>query len=312
MKNLKKEENKDNSKQSKHFFKEQIYPSSGLNKYPRNNEDFESIQSHQKKNLKSYLDIFHRPSFRNLSRNVQSNAPFVSEQEDAENEKKYDYPVNIFKRFLFTWTRKVLSAANSKPNLEISDLGRFHPDLFPDKFLADIKPVWMKVSKRTKNSPLIKTLLLQNMWILILIFIENIFVIGSETLNVLLYRQVLLHLDKDPESEPWFSLLTTMILLLLNKFIYNFIFRLYETITISNSYRIITELDSLIYDKLLRTSLYANVSEGSLINFIQIDVESFGEFFTYTPATLVLPFQIIFFIYLLFNFFGIAFLFLLF
>ena len=110
MKNLKKEEIKDNSKQSKHFFKEQIYPSSGLNKYPRNNEDFESIQSHQKKNLKSYLDIFHRPSFRNLSRNVQLNAPFVSEQEDAENEKKYDYPVNIFKRFLFTWTRKVLSA----------------------------------------------------------------------------------------------------------------------------------------------------------------------------------------------------------
>ena len=309
MKNLKKEEIKDNSKQSKHFFKEQIYPSSGLNKYPPDNDDFDSIQSHQKKNLKSYLDIFHRPSFRNLSRNVQSNAPFVSEQEDAENEKKYDYPVNIFKRFLFTWTRKVLSAANSKPNLEISDLGRFHPDLFPDKFLADIKPVWMKVSKRTKNSPLIKTLLLQNMWILILIFIANIFVIGSETLNVLLYRQVLLHLDKDPESEPWFSLLTTMILLLLNKFIYNFIFRLYETITISNSYRIITELDSLIYDKLLRTSLYANVSEGSLINFIQIDVESFGEFFTYTPATLVLPFQIIFFIYLLFNFFGIAFLF---
>ena len=214
MRNEKNEENKDNALEG---FRKKIYPSASFNKYSRNNEDYDSVQSHHKKNLKSYLDIFHRPSFRNLSRNVQSNAPFVSEQEDAENEKKYDYPVNIFKRFLFTWTRKVLSAANSKPNLEISDLGRFHPDLFPDKFLADIKPVWMKVSKRTKNSPLIKTLLLQNMWILILIFIENIFVIGSETLNVLLYRQVLLHLDKDPESEPWFSLLTTMILLLINK-----------------------------------------------------------------------------------------------
>jgi len=318
MKNIKSTDKKENSlegkqKQIRPIFKEEIYSSSGLNKYPPDNDDIESVKSQQKKNLRAYLDIFHRPSFRNLSRNIQSNydanAPFVSEQEAKETEIKYDYPVNIFKRFLFTWTRKVLSAANSKPNLDMSDLGRFHPDLYPDKFLADIKPVWDKVSKRTKNNPLIKTLILQNMWILILIFIENIFVIGSETLNVLFYRQVLLHLDKDPESEPWFSLLTTMILLLLNKFIYNFIFRLYETITISNSYRIITELDSLIYDKLLRTSLYANVSEGSLINFIQIDVESFGEFFTYTPATLVLPFQIIFFIYLLFNFFGIAFLF---
>ena len=319
MSKLKNEEKKDNSiegkqKQNRPLYKEKIYPSPSLNKYPPDQDEIELVSAQQKKNLKSYLDILHRPSFRNLNRNIQSsyesNTPFISEQEAKEsNEKKYDYPVNIFKRFLFTWTRKVLSAANSKPNLEIADLGRFSPDLFPDKFLSEIKPVWMKVSKSTKNSPLIKTLLLQNMWILILIFIGNIFVVGSETMNVLLYRQVILHLDKDPESEPWFNLLTTMILLLFNKFIYNFMFRLYETITISNSYRIITQLDSLIYDKLLRTSLYANVSEGSLINFIQIDAENFGEFFTYTPATMVLPFQIIFFIYLLFNFFGVAFLF---
>ena len=276
-----------------------------------NNSDKESIISKSKKSSKSYLDILMRPSFhRNVQNKYESNVPFISEQE-AETEKKsqYDYPVNIFKLFLFSWTRKVLTASNSKPFLEISDLGKFSPDLYPDKFLSEIKPVWEKVSKRTKNSPLIKTLLLKNMWTLILIFIGNIFVCGSETLNVLLYRQVILHLDKDPESEPWFNLLTTMILLLVNKFIYNFIFRLYETATLNNSFRVIIQLDSLIYDKLLRTSLYANVSEGSLVNFIQIDAENFGEFFTYTPATFVLPFQILFFIYLLFKFFGFAFLF---
>ena len=299
-------------KQNKPLYKEEIFPSPGLNKYP--SDESEAIPSKPKKNLKSYLDILLRPSFRHMNRanqtKYESDVPFISEQEaDSENKIKYDYPVNIFKRFLFSWTRKVLSAANSKQYLEVSDLGKFSPALYPDKFLSEIKPTWQKVSKRTKNSPLIKTLLLQNMWTLILIFVGNIFVIGSETLNVLLYRQVMLHLDKEPESETWFNLLTTMIFLLLNKFIYNFIFRLYETITISNSYRIITQLDSLIYDKLLRTSLYANVSEGSLVNFIQIDAESFGEFFTYTPATMVLPFQIIFFIYLLFNFFGVAFLF---
>ena len=87
------------------------------------------------------------------------------------------------------------------------------------------------------------------------------------------------------------SLLTTIILLLINKFIYNFIFRLYETITVSNSYRIITQLYALIYDKLLRTSLYANVSEVSVKNFIQIDEENFGEFFTYTPGAMALSFS---------------------
>ena len=202
MNNKKNEKNKDNllegkQKQSRPFLKGKTYPSQNLNKYPPDNEDYlDSNISHQKKNLRSYLDIFHRPSFRNLNRNIQANydlnTPFISEQEEKETDKKYDYPVNIFKRLLYTWTRKVLSASNSKPNLEISDLGRFHPDLYPDKFLSDIKPVWDKVSKRTKNYPLIKTLLIQNIWMLILIAIGNFFIFIyylniSEFLSYLVY-----------------------------------------------------------------------------------------------------------------------------
>jgi ABC-type multidrug transport system fused ATPase/permease subunit len=299
-------------KQNKPRFKEEDYPSPQLKKYPLD-EDGQEEDNDLEKDEISYLDIFRRPSFRNVRRNIMStednaNVLIVNDTEQ-ESKGKYDYPVNIFKRFLFTWTRKVLKAANTKPQLEISDLGKFSPNLYPDKFLRDIKPIWEKVSKKTKSSPLIKTLLYENMTLLILIFVGNIFVVTSETFNVLLYRQVILHLDKSSEDEPLFTLLTTMILLLINKICYNFIFRLYETVTIANSYRIIVQLDSLIYDKLLRTSLYANVSEGSLINFIQIDAEAFGEFFTYTPATLALPFQVIFFIYLLFSFFGVAFIF---
>ena len=296
-------------KQNKPHFKEEVYRFPSINKYPTDNDD-EIIN----KEKISYLDIFRRPSFRNVRKNIISKEDtgeniFVNEDEKDIRKRNYDYPVNIFKRFVFAWTRKVLKAGNSKPQLEISDLGKFSPKYFPDEFLKEIKPIWERISKKTKSSPLIKTLLYNNMFLLISIFLGNIFVCGSETLNVLLYRQVILHLDKDSEGEPLFNLLITMILLLINKFLYNFMFRLYESFTIINSHKIIVQLDSLIYDKLLRTSLYANISEGSLINFIQIDAESFGEFFTYTPATLVLPIQIIFFIYLLFSFFGVAFIF---
>ena len=308
----------DKNKQKQPLSKEEVYRSPSLNISPTDmeneekEEDDEDLDNYNN-NKMSYLEIFRRPSFRNVRKNLMSTEDntesLLVNDENEQSNGKYDYPVNIFKRFIFTWTRKVLKAANSKPQLEISDLGKFSPNLYPDVFLKQIKPKWENMSKKTKNSPLIKTLLYDNFLILILIFVGNIFVCGSETLNVLLYRQVILHLDKDPSSEPLFSLLVTMILLLINKLMYNFMFRLYETYTISNSYRIIVQLDSLIYDKLLRTSLYANVSEGSLINFIQIDAEAFGEFFTYTPATMVLPFQIIFFIYLLFSFFGFAFIF---
>ena len=82
-----------------------------------------------------------------------------------------------------------------------------------------------------------------------------------------------------------------------------------ETYTTIFSFKLISQLDALVYDKLLRISPFSNISEGSLVNFIQSDAESFGEFFTYTPATMVLPIQIMFFIYLLFTFFGFTFLF---
>ena len=310
---LKKEEKREKDLDKKKTPKKPLFKKGYLSPKRASKDDEESFST-KKANVKTYLDIFQRPSFGNQTRNAKNkylvDTNLISEQEDEiPKEIKYDYPANIFKRFLFTWTRKVLSKANKKSYLEISDLGKFHPKLYPDKFLSEIKPIWERFSKKTKNSPLIKTLLYQNRWILLLILIGNIFVICSETLNVLLYRQFILHLDNNTEDKPLFNLLPTMIFLLLNKLLYNFIFRLYENFTISNSYRIITTLDSLIYDKLLRTSLYANVSEGSLVNFIQIDAENFGEFFTYTPATMVLPFQVLFYIYLLFDFFGIAFLF---
>jgi hypothetical protein len=191
-------------KQNKPRFKEEEYTSK--NKYPSDIEDEEKKEDEEI----SYLDIFQRPSFRNVRKNIMSTEDHsVLEVDNFEQEKtkdQYDYPVNIFKKFLFTWTRKVLKASNSKPQLEISDLGKFSPELYPDNFLREIKQAWEKISKKTKNSPLIKTLLYNNISVLILIFIGNIFVCGSETLNVLLYRQVILHLDEEPESESLFDL----------------------------------------------------------------------------------------------------------
>ena len=87
--------------------------------------------------------------------------PKIGQHIKQKDKGDYDYPVNIFKKVFFTWTRKVLKAANTYPQLELSHLGKFSPDLYPDKFLRDIKPIWEKISKKTKSSPLIKTLFIK-------------------------------------------------------------------------------------------------------------------------------------------------------
>ena len=227
----------------------------------------------------------------------------------SQSNTEYDYPVNIFKKIFFSWTIKVLKAANTNPQLELSDLGKFHPSLYPDNFLDEIKTQWEEMTRKTKSSPLIKVLIKGNIKRLLLVFLGSLAVAIFDSFNVILYSQVVNNLDKSQKEVPMFPLLTSMILLLTNYFIYTLIFRCNETYTAIFSYKLISQLGVFIYDKLLRISPFSNVSEGSLVNFIQSDAESFGEFFTYTPATLVLPFQILFFIYVLFTYFGFSFIF---
>ena len=195
------------------------------------------------------------------------------------------------------------------PQLEISHLGKFSPEFYPDSFLKEIKAQWEEMIKNTKSSPLIKVLLKGNAKKLLLVFCGSLAVVFFDTLNIMFYNQIVCNLDNNPLDIPKISLLPSMILLLVNYFLYAVAFRSIEAYTAIFSFKVIAQLDALVYDKLLRISQYNNVSEGALVNFIQSDSENFGEFFTYTPATLVQPIEIFYFLYLLFSYFGFVFIF---
>ena len=270
----------------------------------------------------TYLHIFRRPSFdespkqkykyRDGDDDIKTSDYSPISVKDIDDMKvDYAFPKNIFNLIFYLWTRRATKAANSNPNglLTISNLGEFQPDYHPDIFLNEIKTEWQQTSNKTKSSPLIKTLLKRNYGKLILAFIGSLIVLSLDSCVLLLYEQIIMHLDKDSELKPKFSLLTTITLLLVAYLTYTIFFRALEAYTGIYSYKIVAQLDLLIYDKLLRISPYANCSEGALVNFIQSDAEAFGEFFTYTPTTLVLPFQIMFYSYLLFIYFGWTFIF---
>ena len=163
--------------------------------------------------------------------------------------------------------------------------------------------------KKTKSSPLIKVLLKGNAKRLLLVFSGSLAVVFFDSIDVMFYSQVVSNLDNNPLDIPKIPLLPAMILLLMNYFLYAITFRSLEAYTAIFSFKLISQLDALVYDKLLRISPYNNISEGALVNFIQSDTENFGEFFTYTPATLVQPIEIIYYIYLLFSYFGFVFIF---
>ena len=295
----------------------------------------DKVENKPKKEPLSYLKILHLPSFQDKRkiRDNEETSNLLSNQENEKNKKKeialtiktpsftqskntkqkdkikYDYPVNIFKKMFFIWSRKVLKAANSHQKLDISHLGTFSPELYPDNFLREIKIQWEEMIKKTKSSPLIKVLLKGNARRLLLVFSGSLAVVFFDSIDVMFYSQVVSNLDNSKEDVPKMSLSTSMIFLLSNYFLYAITFRSLEAYTAIFSFKLISQLDALIYDKLLRISPYNNISEGSLVNFIQSDAENFGEFFTYTPATLVQPLEIFYFLYLLFSYFGYVFIF---
>lgn len=67
---------------------------------------------------------------------------------------------------------------------------------------------------------------------------------------------------------------------------------------------------ALIYDKVTRSSIFIKnqVSEGEILNYIQVDSEKLNFLFTSLPEIIIIPVNIIISFYTLFKLFGISFL----
>ena len=65
------------------------------------------------------------------------------------------------------------------------------------------------------------------------------------------------------------------------------------------------QLNCLIYDKLLKIACYnkGNFNEGQIVNLVQDDSEKFGIFISSSPEVIILPFKLIYSVYILFSFF---------
>jgi len=69
-------------------------------------------------------------------------------------------------------------------------------------------------------------------------------------------------------------------------------------------------VSALIYEKVTKSSIFIKnqISEGEILNYIQVDAEKLNYLFTSLPAIIVIPVNIVISFYALFNFFGITFL----
>ena len=204
-------------------------------------------------------------------------------------------------------------------------LGEVSEDYKSKEVLNEIKPKWygkynimmhnnIKQNKRSIY-PLVMTLITGNKKKII--FSLTIFFIMSilDYLGVLIFEELLGRYKENNnkpsrvmflQSVPLYKLVIYMILY---KFFALILDRQALFISELLAFRTKAQLNLLIYDKLLKIPLFntGKFNEGQIINLFQIDSEAFGELVDYTTYIIMVPFRIIYSVYLLFVFFKLAF-----
>ncbi len=247
-----------------------------------------------------------------------------NKQEKKKEAKKITYPSKFILMISFYWIYDLIKTIKKKNKLKFSYLGEVAENYQSEAILNEIKPKWygkynsilIKNKKEKKKSiyPLLMTLIMANLSKII--FSLSLFLImsGLDFLGVFIFEELLGRFKEKNTSRLNYlkelSLSTLVFYMIVYKFLSLVLERQAMFISEVLSFRTKAQLNLLIYDKLLKIPLFntGKFNEGNIINLFQIDSEAFGELVDYTTYIIMVPFRIVYSIYLLFVFFKLAFL----
>ena len=270
------------------------------------------------------LDIINPP----INSNKKENYSSISSNKEKEkklSKKEIVYPSNIYSRISFNWVYDLIRNIKKNNKIKLSYLGEVSDNYKSKVILNEIKPKWygkyysmMMDNREEKNKtiyPLLMTLVMANLGKILFSLSIFLFMSALDFFGVLIFEELLGRFKENTDKSSRVEILQNISLYKL--VIYMILYKLISLVSerqalfISEqlSFRTKAQLNLLIYDKLLKIPLFntGKFNEGKIINLFQIDSESFGELVDYTTYIVMVPFKIIYSVYLLFVFFKLAF-----
>ena len=236
------------------------------------------------------------------------------DRDEVKTQQKVVYPASLYSSLSFNWLYDVIKKRTEDNPVKLSSLDEISSTVQSKHFYDEIMINWYgKYCKRVKAKstgyPLFLTLLSTNTRriciSLILFFIRFI----TEFFFVLSFKDVITRFNQNKKRHKTilssFSLLQLIIFMLINKCI-GLISSRQIVFYVENLGKFSTvQLNCLIYDKLLKVASYnkGTFTEGQIVNLIQTDSEKFGIFIATSPEVIILPFKLIYSVYILFSFF---------
>ena len=241
--------------------------------------------------------------------------PKLKEDKDRGFKKDAYHDSNIFSRLFFFWSFYILYLAR-QIQLVPSNLGTLSKSNDSSYFSKNIDYFWNEKGYKNKTSnALMKTILRTNICRLLVILLLSAISSGAQYIQVLLTKEFIdtFEARTDPSVKPLFKLelYQTGIAFLVVQFLYIVISQQASIKQGVFGARAGYELSCFIYQKILNvspSSFGERATQGEIVNFIQIDSNQLNRMIQVSPTTLISPILIGAYIYLLFQFFGIAFL----
>ena len=249
----------------------------------------------------------------NLDKNLFVNSDVIY-KDNSQPLPNIVYPTNCYSSLSFNWLFGVIKGRTDNNPIKLSGLGEISSKLQSKHFYEEIKTKWYgkyysKDKEKINGYSLFRTLLSTNYKrigiSLILFFIKFI----TEFFFVLALKEIITRYNQSTKRHKTllysFDLLHIILFMLINKLISLITSRqiLFYVENLGNFTTV--QLNCLIFDKLLKIASYnkGSFTEGQIINLIQTDSEKFGFFIATSPEVIVLPFKLIYSVYILFSFF---------
>ena len=218
---------------------------------------------------------------------------------------------NIISKLFFYWSYCILKLSRNNQISE-KDLGPLCKSNDSSYFAEYISYFWNdKRYKDYKYNALMKTIMRANVGRLSFIIILLLFSSATEYLSVILIKQFIDKFDPSMKSKFNLSMYQLGIIFLMNELFHIFLSKqadLHQRVT---SLRAGFELSCFIYNKMMVISpsgFGERSNQGQMINYIQTDTNKLTFMIQRAPNALTGPVMICAYIYLLFTFFGYAFL----
>ena len=225
-----------------------------------------------------------------------------------KNKLQIIYPSNFIYELFFTWIFSSLYQSK-KNKLNISNLKNISKEYRSEKFFNQIFKNWRFKSQNSNCFPLISSIIYSNLFRFLIILFLGIIIALLEIFFVFLFKELMIYFQGEKWRKAKFGGKNLIILILSSKFIYIFIFHHKEFQSDLLSAKITLQINTLIYDKIYKVKMYLKgiPSYGRLIDFIQNDSEYFGDFLSVSSMILIIPLQIGYYFYLLFQSLGKSF-----